>query len=93
VTDRLEALGVEMVKADMTSDTSPLTQAIKKDLSRMNRSQIPVMMMYPANYPKEPAILMEGLIFANDVLKALDAVEPAKTTAAKPQAIKPVAIR
>jgi len=89
----LEALGVEMVKADMTSDTSPLTQAITKDLSRMNRSQIPVMMMYPANYPKEPAILMEGLIFANDVLKALDAVAPVETTATRPQSTEPVEIR
>ncbi len=47
-------------------------QSIAKDLTRSDRRQIPVNLIYPSNYPEEPAILLEGLFFASDAIKALD---------------------
>lgn len=62
---------MELVKADITNDDAK-TQAIKKDLSRADRFAISTMIMYPAEYPEKPAVLLEGLIGPSDVLKAMD---------------------
>jgi thiol:disulfide interchange protein len=64
----LKELGVQLIVADMTK-TNP---QISKDLSRADRRQIPVNLIYPSNYPEEPAILLEGIFFAKDALKALE---------------------
>ena len=55
VLDKLEELGVELVKVDMTGKEEIYTV----DLSRADRKIIPVNLVYPADYPKRPAILLE----------------------------------
>ncbi len=50
-------------------------QRISKDLDRSDRKQIPVNLIYPPNYPEEPAVLLEGLFFVGDALKVLDRME------------------
>ena len=54
-------------------------ERISLDLTRSDRRQIPVNLVYPANYPKEPAILLEGLFFASDAIKALDRAAGSET--------------
>ena len=55
-------------------------QTKTKDLARADRRIIPVNLVYPADYPNSPAILLEELISPNDALRALDrltgSVEP-----------------
>lgn len=64
----MKELGVELVVADMTK-TPP---EISKDLARADRRVIPVNLIYPVNYPKEPAILLEELISPADAIEALN---------------------
>lgn len=64
-----------MVAADITDNQSDLANAIKTDLARTTRVNIPVNLIYPANYPEEPAILLEELISPADALAALKRVE------------------
>ena len=66
----LERLGVELVVADATDDTTERTQQIKRDLARTDRVALPVNLIYPAD-PKKPAILLEGPMFPKDALEAL----------------------
>ncbi len=74
VKQKLNRLGVLIVAADMTiTDES---QEITADLARADRSTISTYLLYPANYPAEPAILMEELISPDDVLKALKRITP-----------------
>ena len=47
-------------------------QAMSKDLARADRRVIPVNLIYPVNYPAEPAILLEELISPGDAIKALE---------------------
>lgn len=63
----IESNNLVLIKADLTNND----QTIAKDLSRVNRVQIPVNLFYPAD-EKEPAILLEELI---SVKKALEAIE------------------
>jgi len=72
VQQRLEELGVELVIVDMTKNDEVLT----KDLARADRSVIPVNLVYPADYPNRPAILLEELISPADALDALARVAP-----------------
>lgn len=53
-------------------------ERINKDLERSDRRQIPVNLVYPPNYPEQPAILLEGLVFASDALEALQRIEDAQ---------------
>jgi thiol:disulfide interchange protein len=62
---------VKLIVADMTKTD----ERISKDLARSDRRQIPVNLIYPPNYPEEPAILLEGLVFASDALKVLERIE------------------
>jgi hypothetical protein len=50
-------------------------QRIARDLLRVDRSIIPVNLIYPPNYPEEPCILLEGLISPSDALKVLARME------------------
>jgi thiol:disulfide interchange protein len=50
-------------------------QRIAKDLDRVDRVQIPVNLIYPSNYPEEPAILLEGLFGPSEALEALSKAE------------------
>lgn len=47
---------------------------IARDLKRVDREIIPVNLVYPPNYPDEPAILLEEIISADDALKVLDRI-------------------
>jgi thiol:disulfide interchange protein len=62
---------VELVVVDDTLRE----ERIAKDLKRVNRSNIPVNLIYPPNYPDEPAILLEELITPEQVLTALNRME------------------
>ncbi len=50
-------------------------ERIARDLARSNRHVIPVNLVYPPNYPEEPAILLEEIISPADALKALARME------------------
>ena len=69
--DKIEELGVELVIVDNTN----VEQRIIKDLARAGRSIIPVNLIYPPNYPEEPAVLLEELIGPAEALKALSRME------------------
>ena len=66
--DKIAELDVLMVAADLTSND----ESIARDLGRADRSQIPVNLIYPADYPQQPAILLEELISPQDALQALE---------------------
>ena len=71
VLKKLEELGVAMVQVDMTGNEEIYT----KDLARCERSNIPVNLVYPADYPNRPAILLEELISPAQALDALSRIE------------------
>lgn len=53
---------------DMTNND----EVLQIDLARSDRQSIPVNIIYPANYPESPAILLEELISPADAHEALD---------------------
>jgi len=69
VLERIKELDVVLVAADLTKNDERLA----KDLDRVDRKQIPVNLIYPAD-PKQPAVLLEELITPDDALKALNLV-------------------
>ena len=69
--EKLDELKVEFVVVDDTD----FDERIAKDLSRANRSNIPVNIIYPPNYPAEPAILLDGLIGPTQALQVLARME------------------
>jgi hypothetical protein len=69
-------LNVELIVVDDTLSE----ERIARDLSRADRSTIPVNLVYPANYPDEPAILLEALISPADALKVLERMEKVQDT-------------
>lgn len=71
VKQRLEELGVELIKVDMTNNE----QRLINDLARAERKNIPVNLIYPADYPERPAILLEELFGPNQALEALDRIQ------------------
>lgn len=71
VKSQIEKLGIELVKVDYT-DKSP---EITHDLSRSDQVVIPVNLVYPPNYPKEPAILLTGLITPGQALQVFERME------------------
>lgn len=73
--DKLEELGVELVKVDMTGKEA----VYNNDLARADRSSIPVNLVYPADYPNRPAILLEELISPSQALEALAKIAPAES--------------
>lgn len=48
---------------------------IAKDLLRADQNYLPVNLIYPPNYPEEPAILLNELIWPSDALLALERME------------------
>ena len=70
--DRLRELNVELVQVDFT-DTSD--QVIAKEIERTDRDNLPVNLIYPPNYPEEPAIMLNELVVPADVQKVLDRME------------------
>lgn len=69
---KIEELGVELVKVDMTGNEEIYTA----DLARADRRNIPVNLLYPADYPARPAIMLEELISPNQALEALERIGP-----------------
>ena len=68
---KLAELEVEMIVVDDTL----VEERIAKDLTRCDRSLIPVNLIYPPNYPEEPAILLEAIFGPSDALKVLERME------------------
>jgi|GEM_PF-358685 len=75
--DKIESLGIALVKVDMTGNE----QIYKTDLGRADRGNIPVNLLYPADYPNRPAIMLEELIWPSQALEALDRITPASESA------------
>jgi hypothetical protein len=71
VLDKLKELNVEFVVVDNTLKE----ERINKDVARTDRAQIPINLIYPPNYPDEPAILLDELITPAQVLEALQRME------------------
>ncbi len=71
VQDRIKELGVELVKVDKTSNPPE----IAVDLQRSDQAAIPVNIVYPPNYPEEPAILLNGPMTHWNALKIFDRME------------------
>lgn len=51
-----------------------IDQTMIKELDRTDRKNIPVNIIYPADYPNRPAILLEENIWADDALEALERI-------------------
>lgn len=51
-------------------------QVYKKELARTDQKNIPVNLVYPADYPNSPAIMLGELIGPADALKALNKIAP-----------------
>ena len=68
---KLRQLNVDLIVVDDTLQEP----RIARDLKRADRNIIPVNLIYPPNYPEEPAILLEELIGPNDVMKVLARME------------------
>ena len=66
--DKIEELGVKLVRVDFTS----LSDEIGKDLSRSDRKNLPVNLVYPPNYPASPAIMMNELVTPDDAIFAMN---------------------
>ena len=64
-------------------DNTKVEERIAEDLDRAGRKIIPVNLIYPPNYPEEPAILLEELISPDDALLALDWMEKIVKTVKK----------
>ena len=71
VLDKLEELDVELVIVDDTLREERIAQ----DLKRVDRTVIPVNLIYPPNYPEEPAILIDALYSPDEALKVLARME------------------
>ena len=56
-------------------------QIYTTDLGRADRANIPVNLLYPADYPNRPAIMLEELISPSQALEALDRIAPATESA------------
>ena len=69
--DKLKELNVEFVVVDNTLKE----ERINKDVARTDRAQIPINLIYPPNYPEEPAILLDELITPAQMLKALQRMD------------------
>lgn len=70
VIDLLKDNNVVLVKVDMTNNE----EVFQSDLIRSKRQSIPVNIIYPADYPKSKAILLEEFISPQDAIDALEKV-------------------
>lgn len=68
---KLDELNVELIRADDTK-FEPRHAA---DIKRCDRSVLPVNLIYPHNYPQEPAILLDAAFSPGDALKILARME------------------
>lgn len=68
---KLEELDVELIVCDDTK-REPRHSA---EIGRCDRTLLPVNLIYPPNYPQEPAILIDALFSPADALKVLGRME------------------
>jgi thiol:disulfide interchange protein len=68
---KVKELNIEFVVVDDTLRE----ERIAKDLLRAGRSNIPVNLIYPPNYPDEPAVILEENFGPAKALKALERME------------------
>ena len=68
---KLEELNVELIVCDDTKREP--RHAI--EINRCDRTLLPVNLIYPHNYPQEPAILLDALFSPADALKILGRME------------------
>ena len=68
---KLDELDVELIVVDDTKREPRHAAEIK----RCDRSILPVNLIYPHNYPQEPAILIDALFSPADAIKILDRME------------------
>jgi len=68
---RLKDLGVSFVKVDFTNKKD----RERLELVRTGSSSIPVNLIYPPNYPIEPAIKLDAVISPEEVHRVLDRME------------------
>ena len=69
--DRLNDLGVSFVKVDFTANKD----RERLELERTSSSAIPVNLIYPPNYPAEPAIKLSPLVTPAEFDRVLDRME------------------
>ena len=70
--DKLEELRVELVKVDMTSNDA----VYKSELIRTEMKNLPVNLIYPADYPNSPAIMLPEFLSPAVALEALERITP-----------------
>lgn len=69
--ERLLELGVSFVKVDFTNREDEKW----RELERTESDNLPTNLIYPPNYPTEPAIKLDSLFGPADVHKVLDRME------------------
>ena len=69
--NRLNDLGVSFVKVDYTARKD----RERLELERADASAIPVNMIYPPNYPTEPAIKLSSWVTPAELNRVLDRME------------------
>ncbi len=59
----------------MVADDTARDERIATDLIRADRSNLPVNLIYPPNYPAEPAVMLPEIHGPKEALIALDRME------------------
>ncbi|MEL7496072.1 MAG: hypothetical protein AAFN77_00575 [Planctomycetota bacterium] len=72
MSERLKALDVELIQVDYTKTSD---RVITNEIARTERKNLPINLIYPPNYPEEPAILLNELVTPADVMLVLDRME------------------
>ena len=69
--DRLKELNVELIQVDFTARD----KITAREVERTERDNLPVNLIYPPNYPEEPAIMLDELVAPADVQRVLDRMQ------------------
>jgi len=69
--ERMSKLDIDFIAVDLTTKTDPLWN----ELLRTGSDNLPTNLIYPPNYPDEPAIKLEPLISPAQIHKVLDRLE------------------
>jgi len=67
----MNKMGISFVAVDFTSKEDYLWQELKRTDDKL----LPVNLIYPPNYPEEPAIKLEAIVSPADVHLVLDRME------------------
>jgi hypothetical protein len=69
--ERMSQMNIDFVAVDLTIKTDPLWA----ELLRTGSDNLPTNLIYPPNYPDEPAIKLDPLISPAQIHKVLDRME------------------